>query len=47
VGRATLAQSEFMPYCVLMVAFYQTVLTLPPEDRINLLRYLYERAAAE
>jgi hypothetical protein len=47
LGGATLAQLEFMPYCRLVVAFYQTVLTLPPEDRINLLRYLYERAAAE
>jgi hypothetical protein len=44
LGRPTLAQSEFAPYCALVIAFYKTVLTLPPEDRANLLRYLYAAA---
>jgi hypothetical protein len=44
LGRPTLAQSEFAPYCALVIAFYKTVLTLPPDDRANLLRYLYAAA---
>jgi hypothetical protein len=44
LGRSTLVASEFMPYCALAIAFYQTVLTLPPEGRVNLLRYLYTAA---
>jgi hypothetical protein len=44
LGRGTLVESEFMPYCALVIAFYKTVLTLPPDDRVNLLRYLYTAA---
>jgi hypothetical protein len=44
LGRGTLVESEFMPSCALVIAFYKTVLTLPPDDRVNLLRYLYTAA---
>jgi hypothetical protein len=40
-----LAPSEFAPYCTLVIAFYQAVLELPRDDRINVLRNLYAKAA--
>jgi len=45
LGRDKLDPSEFAPYCALVIAFYQNVLELPPDDKINLLRYLYVQAA--
>jgi len=45
LGRDKLDPSEFEPYCALVIAFYQNVLELPPDDKINLLRYLYVQAA--
>jgi hypothetical protein len=44
LGRDKLVESEFLPYCTLVIAFYETVLALGAEDRINLLRYLYAAA---
>jgi hypothetical protein len=40
----TLTESQFQPYCAVVVAFYQAVLKLPRDDKINLLRYLYAAA---
>jgi hypothetical protein len=40
----TLTESQFQPYCALVIAFYQTALGLPPDDRNNLLRFLYTAA---
>jgi GYF domain 2 len=45
LGRDKLDRSEFQPYCALVIAFYQTVLDLPRDDKVNLLRYLYAQAA--
>jgi hypothetical protein len=45
LGRAKLDPSDFQPYCALVIAFYQAVLELPRDDKINLLRYLYAAAA--
>jgi hypothetical protein len=45
LGRNRLAPTEFLPYCRLVIAFYQDVLALPADQRINLLRYLYAAAA--
>jgi len=45
LGRDRLDPSEFQPYCALVIAFYQTVLDQPPDDKVNLLRYLYAAAA--
>jgi hypothetical protein len=45
LGRGKLDPSEFQPYCALVIAFYQTVLEQPRDDKINLLRYLYASAA--
>jgi GYF domain 2 len=45
--RVKLTPAEFLPYCNLVIAFYETVLALPSEDRTNLLRYLYAAAAAD
>jgi GYF domain 2 len=45
LGRPRLAPAEFLPYCRLVIAFYEDVLALPAEQRINLLRYLYAAAA--
>ena len=47
LGRDKLNPSEFQPYCTLVIAFYQTVLELPRDDKINLLRYLYASAAID
>jgi len=44
-GRERLDPSEFQPYCALVIAFYQAVLDLPRDDKVNLLRYLYATAA--
>jgi len=46
LGRAKLEPSDFQPYCTLVIAFYQAVLDLPRDDKVNLLRYLYAAAAA-
>lgn len=43
--RARLDPSEFQPYCALVIAFYQAVLDLPRDDKVNLLRNLYATAA--
>ena len=45
LGRSKLEPSDFQPYCALVIAFYQAVLGLPRDDKINLLRYLYAAAA--
>jgi hypothetical protein len=45
LGRDKLDPSEFQPYCALVIAFYQTVLELPRDDKVSLLRYLYATAA--
>lgn len=44
-GRDRLDPSEFQPYCALVIAFYQAVLDLPRDDKVNLLRHLYATAA--
>jgi hypothetical protein len=44
-GRERLDPSEFQPYCALVIAFYQAVLDLPRDDKVNLLRNLYATAA--
>lgn len=43
--RGKLEPSDFQPYCALVIAFYQAVLELPSDDKVNLLRYLYAAAA--
>jgi len=43
--RERLDPSEFQPYCALVIAFYQAVLDLPRDDKVNLLRHLYATAA--
>ena len=45
LGRSKLDPSDFRPYCALVIAFYQAVLELPRDDKVNLLRYLYAAAA--
>lgn len=45
LGRSKLDPSDFQPYCALVIAFYQAVLELPNDDKVNLLRYLYAAAA--
>jgi len=45
LGRAKLDPADFAPYCALVIAFYQAVLDLPRDDKVNLLRYLYAAAA--
>jgi GYF domain 2 len=45
LGRGKLEPSDFQPYCALVIAFYQAVLELPSDDKVNLLRYLYAAAA--
>jgi hypothetical protein len=47
LGRDKLSPSEFEPYCSLVIAFYQAVLELPRDDKVNLLRYLYASAASD
>jgi hypothetical protein len=44
-ARERLDPSEFAPYCALVIAFYQAVLDLPRDDKINVLRNLYAKAA--
>jgi hypothetical protein len=44
-ARDRLDPSEFAPYCSLVIAFYQAVLDLPREDKINALRNLFAKAA--
>jgi uncharacterized protein DUF4339 len=43
--RERLDPSDFAAYCTLVIAFYQAVLELPRDDKVNLLRYLYAAAA--
>jgi hypothetical protein len=45
LGQSKLDSSDFQPYCALVIAFYQAVLELPRDDKVNLLRYLYAAAA--
>jgi GYF domain 2 len=45
LGRDRLVPSEFAPYCSLVIAFFQAVLDLPRDDKVNLLRYIYAGAA--
>ncbi len=47
LGRDKLTSTEFPAYCTLVISFYESVLALPREDKINLLRYLYATAAAD
>lgn len=44
-ARERLDPSEFAPYCSLVIAFYQAVLELPRDDKVNVLRNLYAKAA--
>jgi hypothetical protein len=44
-ARDRLDPSEFAPYCSLVIAFYQAVLDLPRDDKVNVLRNLYAKAA--
>lgn len=44
-GRERLDPGEFPAYCALVIAFYQAVLDLPGEEKVNVLRYLYADAA--
>ena len=44
-NRDRLDPSEFRPYCELVIAFYQAVLELPHDDKVDLLRHLYATAA--
>jgi hypothetical protein len=41
--RERLEPSEFAPYCALVIAFYQAVLELPKDEKINALRSLYAK----
>jgi hypothetical protein len=45
LGRERLDPSEFAPYCSLVISFFQAVLDLPRDDKVNLLRYIYAGAA--
>jgi hypothetical protein len=45
MNRDRLDPSEFQPYCALVIAFYQAVLDMPRDDKVNLLRHLYATAA--
>jgi hypothetical protein len=45
LGRERLDPPEFSPYCSLVIAFFQAVLDLPRDDKVNLLRYIYAEAA--
>jgi GYF domain 2 len=47
LGRTKLTPTEFLPYCGLVIAFYEGVLALPADQRMSLLRYLYAAAAAD
>jgi len=44
-NRDHLEATEFQSYCDLVIAFYQSVLALPRDDKVNLLRHLYAGAA--
>jgi hypothetical protein len=44
-ARERLEPSEFAPYCALVIAFYQAVLDLPRDDKVNVLRNLYAKSA--
>jgi hypothetical protein len=44
-ARGRLDPSEFAPFCALVIAFYQAVLDMPHDDKINVLRSLYAKAA--
>jgi hypothetical protein len=46
-ARPQLDRSEFAPYCALVIAFYQAVLELPRDDKVNVLRNLYAKAAVD
>jgi hypothetical protein len=45
--REKLTPAEYEPYCQLVIAFYDAVLAMPRDDKINLLRYLYAGAAVD
>jgi hypothetical protein len=45
LGRTRLVSAEFLPYCRLVIAFYEDVRALPAEQTTDLLRYLYAAAA--
>jgi hypothetical protein len=47
LGRDKLDPADFQPYCTLVIAFYQAVLEMPRDDKVNLLRYLYATAATD
>jgi hypothetical protein len=42
-----LTAAEYVPYCDLVIAFYEAVRALPFADAVKLLRNLYATAAAE
>jgi hypothetical protein len=47
LGRPQLDRSDFAPYCALVIAFYQAVLNLPQDDKVNVLRNLYAKPVAD
>jgi GYF domain 2 len=47
LGRDKLTETEYAPYCDLVIAFYEAVRALPFNDAVKLLRNLYAAAAAE
>jgi len=47
LGRDKLTESEYAPYCDLVIAFYEAVRGLPYGDAVKLLRNLYAAAAAD
>jgi hypothetical protein len=47
LGRDKLEPADYQSYCALVIAFYQAVLDMPRDDKVNLLRYLYATAAVD
>ena len=47
LGREKLTPAEYQPYCQLVIAFYEAVLAMPRDEKVNLLRYLYATAAVD
>ena len=44
-ARSLLSRAPLVSYCELVIAFYQAVLELPHDDKVDLLRHLYATAA--
>jgi GYF domain 2 len=47
LNRDKLTPAEYLPYCRLVITFYDAVLGMPKDDKVNLLRYLYAAAASD